>query len=135
MSEMPGQRSIAQLALVVRDYDEAIRFYCDTLGFTLVEDTPHSPEKRWVVVRPGSEGPSLLLAKAANAEQETRIGNQTGGRVFLFIDTDDCRRDHARFKAAGVEFEGEPRVEDYGVVAVFKDLYGNRWDMVERIGR
>ena len=132
MSELPGQRHIAQLALVVRDYDEAIAFYRDKLGFTLVEDTPQGPAKRWVVVRPGPEGPSLLLAKAATAQQESRIGDQTGGRVFLFIDTDDCRRDYQRMTAAGVEFEGAPRVEDYGVVAVFKDLYGNRWDMVER---
>jgi len=127
------KQSIVHIALVVRDYDEAIRFYVDTLGFTLIDDT-FQPEqnKRWVLVRPPGDGPSLLLARATNTEQERAIGNQTGGRVFLFLDTDDFQRDFARFKAKGVTFIREPKVESYGTVAVFKDLYGNLWDLVER---
>lgn len=123
---------IAHLTLVVRDYDEAIAWYTQKLGFVLVEDTPLSPEKRWVLVAPGKGGAGLLLAKAANAEQATRIGNQTGRRVFLFLHTDDFARDHGAFRARGVRFVDEPRRESYGMVAVFEDLYGNRWDLVER---
>ncbi|HEX2780486.1 MAG TPA: VOC family protein [Gemmatimonadaceae bacterium] len=128
-------RTIALVAVVVRDYDEAIAFYTGPLGFRLVEDTPVAPGKRWVVVAPEGSGTSLLLARAANAEQERRIGDQTGGRVFLFLDTDDFQRDYARMTAAGVRFIEPPRKESYGMVAVFLDLYGNRWDLVERRGR
>jgi catechol 2,3-dioxygenase-like lactoylglutathione lyase family enzyme len=125
---------IVHVALVVRDYDEAIAFYTGALGFTLVEDT-YQPEqdKRWVVVAPpGSRGTNLLLAKASTPEQERAVGNQTGGRVFLFLSTDDFWRDHAQFVANGVRFVREPRAEPYGTVAVFADLYGNLWDLIER---
>jgi len=122
---------LAQLALVVRDYDEAIAWYTRALGFTLVEDTPLGGEKRWVVVRPpGPGGADLLLARAVGPEQASRIGNQTGGRVFLFLNSDDFQRDHAAFSRAGVKFVREPRDEAYGTVAVFEDLYGNRWDLI-----
>jgi catechol 2,3-dioxygenase-like lactoylglutathione lyase family enzyme len=127
------KHSIAHVALVVRDYDEAIDFYTKTLGFTLVEDT-YQPEqdKRWVVVAPtGSSGTSLLLARAVGAEQERFIGNQAGGRVFLFLRTDDFQRDYDRLTRAGVRFVRPPKVEAYGTVAVFADLYGNLWDLVE----
>jgi catechol 2,3-dioxygenase-like lactoylglutathione lyase family enzyme len=126
-------QSIAHIALVVRDYDEAIDFYVGKLRFELVEDT-YQPEqdKRWVVVRPrGSGGTSLLLARASSAHQETFIGNQAGGRVFLFLRTDDFRRDHAAMVAAGITFVREPKHASYGIVAVFKDLYGNLWDLVQ----
>jgi catechol 2,3-dioxygenase-like lactoylglutathione lyase family enzyme len=124
---------LAQLALVVRDYDEAIAWYTRALGFTLAEDTPLGGGKRWVVLRaPGPGGADLLLARAANAEQATRIGNQTGGRVFLFLHSDDFSRDHAAFSKAGVKFVEGPRRESYGTVAVFEDLYGNRWDLIGR---
>ena len=128
------KQSILHVALVVRDYDEAIAFYTQTLDFTLVEDTYQpAQDKRWVVVAPpGSQGSSLLLARASSPEQEAFIGNQAGGRVFLFLNTDDFWRDHARMVARGVEFVREPKVEPYGTVAVFKDLYGNLWDLVER---
>ncbi|MCD9142875.1 VOC family protein [Streptomyces albireticuli] len=120
------------VAIVVRDYDEAVDFYVNVLGFTLVEDTRIDERKRWVVVSPpGAREAGLLLARAANPAQEARIGNQTGGRVGLFLNTDDFARDHARMRAAGVVFEGEPRREPYGTVAVFQDLYGNRWDLIE----
>ena len=128
------KHSLAHVAIVVRDYDEAIAFYTDVLGFALVEDTPREPGKRWVVVAPrgsGSGGASLLLARAATPEQERFIGNQSGGRVFLFLHTDDFARDHARLAKAGVRFVREPSREDYGTVAVFEDLYGNRWDLIE----
>jgi catechol 2,3-dioxygenase-like lactoylglutathione lyase family enzyme len=126
-------RRIAHVAVVVRDYDQAIEFYTGTLGFELIEDTPIGPHKRWVLVAPpGNAGSSLLLAKAANAEQESRIGNQTGGRVFLFLYTDDFWRDHRHMQAQGVRFVEGPRDETYGTVAVFEDLYGNRWDLIER---
>ncbi len=124
---------IAHISLVVRDYDEAIDFYCGTLGFDLVEDT-YQPEqdKRWVVVKPkGTEGCSLVLGRASKPEQEQFIGNQTGGRVFLFLATDDFQRDYADFQEKGIEFARKPGVFDYGTVAVFKDLYGNLWDLVE----
>ena len=124
---------IALVALVVDDYDRAIAWYTGTLGFTLVEDTPQTPGKRWVVVAPpGGSGTALLLAKAANERQQRAIGEQTGGRVFLFLHTDDFHRDYTAYKARGVSFVEEPRHEDYGTVVVFSDLYGNRWDLVER---
>ncbi len=123
---------IAHIALVVDDYDDAIRFYIENLSFTLIEDTLLSETKRWVLVAPsGSKGCFLLLAKAANEEQKSRIGNQTGGRVFLFLYTDDFWRDYKNMQNKGVEFVREPAVENYGTVAVFKDLYGNLWDLLE----
>jgi catechol 2,3-dioxygenase-like lactoylglutathione lyase family enzyme len=125
---------IAQIALVVRDYDEAIAWFVEKLGFVVLEDTRLSESKRWVRVAPSSEATfSLLLARAANEEQSSRIGNQAGGRVFLFLHTDDFARDHATLVARGVRFVEEPRREEYGRVCVFEDLYGNRWDLVERI--
>ena len=126
-------QAVACVAVVVRDYDDAVAFYTKALGFDLVEDTPLGNGKRWVVVRPpGSSGPSLLLAKAATPEQEGRVGNQTGGRVFLFLHTDDFWRDYHDLRARGVAFTEAPRHEAYGTVAVFVDLYGNKWDLVER---
>jgi catechol 2,3-dioxygenase-like lactoylglutathione lyase family enzyme len=125
------QQNIFQIALVVNDYDEAIRFYVDKLNFVLIEDAVLSETKRWVVVAPqGSEGCKLLLAKAANEEQRSSVGNQTGGRVFLFLQTDDFWRDYKTFLDRGVSFVREPSVEAYGTVAVFKDLYGNLWDLI-----
>jgi len=125
-------RSIACVSLVVRDYDEAIAFYTGPLGFRLVEDTRLSDSKRWVVVAPrGSGGTSLVLAKAATPRQEGRIGDQTGGRVGFFLHTDDFVRDHGAMKSRGVRFVEEPRTEPYGTVAIFEDLYGNRWDLLE----
>ena len=123
--------SIAAVALVVRDYDEAIQFYTECLRFTVVEDTPLGGAKRWVVVRPPGGGTALLLARAATPEQATRIGDQTGGRVFLFLHTDDFWRDYHHMKSHGVRFVAEPRDEAYGTVVVFLDLYGNRWDLVQ----
>jgi catechol 2,3-dioxygenase-like lactoylglutathione lyase family enzyme len=128
------KQSISLVALVVRDYDEAIAFYVGTLGFALVEDR-EVPEqkKRWVVVAPaGGSGAGLLLARAVGDEQSSRIGNQTGGRVFLFLDTDDFWRDYEAYRAKGVVFVREPAEQPYGTVAVFRDLYGNLWDLVER---
>ena len=127
------RQSLAQLAIVVRDYDEAIAFYVGVLGFTLIEDTPIPQEKkRWVLVAPPGTGESrLLLARAVTPEQEQRIGNQTGGRVFLFLHTDDFRRDYERYRAGGVRFVRPPREEPHGTVAVFADLYGNLWDLIE----
>lgn len=123
--------SVAMLTLLVRDYDEAIAHYVGVLGLTLIEDTPQSPTKRWVVVgAPG--GARLLLAKAKNEAESARVGDQTGGRVFLFVDTDDFDADYARLKAAGIDFIETPRQEAYGKVIVFRDLYGNKWDLVER---
>jgi catechol 2,3-dioxygenase-like lactoylglutathione lyase family enzyme len=123
---------IAQMALVVSDYDEAIAFYTQKLHFTLLEDTIMSPVKRWVVLSPpGDVGCRLLLAKAANEEQKSRVGNQTGGRVFLFLYTDDFWRDYNNMVAVGISFIREPVKEAYGTVAVFKDLYGNLWDFIE----
>ncbi len=127
------KQSIMHIALVVRDYDEAIHFYVNTLGFTLLEDT-YQPEqdKRWVLVAPpGSTGTSLLLARASKPEQEPFIGNQAGGRVFLFLSTDDFWRDHQAMLAKGVQFVRDPKQAEYGMVAVFKDLYGNLWDLVQ----
>lgn len=125
-------RSLALIALVVRDYDEALAFYVGTLGFTLIEDT-YIPEqdKRWVVVAPsGAPGARLLLARAANAVQSSRVGDQTGGRVFLFLHTDDFQRDFQAYTAKGVTFVRPPKEEPYGTVAVFQDLYGNLWDLI-----
>ena len=127
------KQSIVHVTLVVRDYDEAIAFYTEKLGFSVVEDT-YQPQqdKRWVVIAPpGSSGTSLLLGRASNSEQDRAVGNQTGGRVFLFLRTDDFWRDYNRMTADGVRFAREPRVEPYGTVAVFEDLYGNLWDLVE----
>ena len=127
------QLKIAHVALVVRDYDEALDFYIGKLGFLLIEDRPQPEQnKRWVVISPpGSDGTSILLARAASDEQSQFIGNQSGGRVFLFLQTDDFWRDHARLLQAGVEFVREPSVEPYGTVGVFADLYGNRWDLLQ----
>lgn len=123
---------IAHIALVVTDYDEAIKFYTEKLDFVLREDTVLSETKRWVLIAPpGSNGCCLLLAKAANEEQKTRVGNQTGGRVFLFLYTDDFWRDYKKMQQKGVDFVREPIVERYGTVAVFKDLYDNLWDLLE----
>jgi len=123
---------LALVALVVREYDEAIKFYTQVLKFRLVEDTPLTPTKRWVVVEPpGNPGCSLLLAKAVGLEQESRIGDQTGGRVFLFIHTDNFQRDYELLKKKGVKFVREPSREPYGTVAVFADLYGNLVDLIE----
>lgn len=126
-------QSIVHIALVVRDYDEAIEFYTKKLHFTLVEDT-YQPEqdKRWVVVSPpGSVGTTILLAKASKPEQEAFIGNQSGGRVFLFLNTDDFWRDYDDMISKGIEFVRAPKEQSYGVVAVFKDLYGNQWDLLQ----
>jgi catechol 2,3-dioxygenase-like lactoylglutathione lyase family enzyme len=128
------EQSILHVALVVRDYDEAIEFFCSKLNFTLGEDT-YQPEqdKRWLVVKPpGSKGTSLLLARAATPVQELFVGNQTGGRVFLFLNTDDFWRDYEKMLSAGVKFVRPPKEASYGTVAVFEDLYGNLWDLVER---
>jgi catechol 2,3-dioxygenase-like lactoylglutathione lyase family enzyme len=127
------KQSIAAVALVVRDYDEAIAYFVGTLGFRLVEDTfIEAQNKRWIVVEPpGSTGTRLLLARATNPEQQSSIGNQTGGRVFLFLHTDDFWRDYHAYKNKGVVFVREPKEETYGTVAVFKDLYGNLWDLVQ----
>jgi len=125
-------QSLAMLSLVVRDYDEAIDYFTRCLRFTLLENTDLGKGKRWVVVAPqGFNGASLLLAKAINPEQESRIGNQTGGRVFLFLHTDDFWGDYQDMKARGVHFLEEPRVEPYGIVVVFEDLYGNKWDFIQ----
>lgn len=124
---------IAHIAIVVNDYDEAIEYYCNKLNFTLVEDTHLSETKRWVVVAPsGSSSCSVLLAKAANDEQRSRVGNQTGGRVFLFLHTTNFWEDYNRMKTNGVRFIEEPRNEIYGTVVVFADLYGNLWDFIEK---
>ncbi len=124
--------TIAGVALLVRDYDAAIAFFTGSLGFELVEDTDLGGGKRWVVVGPGGGGATLLLARAATPEQESRIGNQTGGRVFMFLHTDDFQRDYDAMRAAGVRFTEEPRREPWGRVVVFLDLYGNKWDLIER---
>ena len=126
------KQALIHIALVVRDYDEAIEVFCHKLHFTLIEDT-YQPEqdKRWVLVAPpGSEGTQILLARASKPEQEAFIGNQTGGRVFLFLRTDDFWRDYQAMLAAGIKFVRPPKTADYGTVAVFEDLYGNLWDLV-----
>ena len=126
-------QSIVHIALVVRDYDEAIDFYTNRLHFTLIEDS-YQPEqdKRWVVVAPpGSHGTTVLLARASKPEQDAFIGNQTGGRVFLFLGTDDFWQDYREMQEQGIHFVREPKEADYGIVAVFEDLYGNRWDLIQ----
>ena len=126
------QQQLAHVALVVRDYDEALAFYTQQLGFQLVADTPLGEGKRWVLVAPpGGGGSALLLAQADGAEQLSRVGNQTGGRVFLFLTTDDFWRDYHAMQARGVRFLETPRAEAYATVAVFEDLYGNRWDLLQ----
>ncbi|MBK1870827.1 VOC family protein [Aestuariivirga sp. YIM B02566] len=125
-------RELGLITLVVRDYDEAIGFYVDKLDFVLREDRRLGPTKRWVVVAPKPEGTGLLLAQAADERQTGAIGNQSGGRVFLFLETDDFARDHALYIGRGVRFLEAPRHEAYGTVAVFEDLHGNRWDLIER---
>jgi catechol 2,3-dioxygenase-like lactoylglutathione lyase family enzyme len=123
---------IAHVTVVVKDYDEAIRFYTEKLGFQLLEDTPLAGEKRWVIVAPPGTGEcSLLLAKAANKEQAASVGNQTGGRVFLFLQTDNFERDYQKMLSKGIQFVRPPEIMEYGTVAVFTDLYGNMWDLIE----
>ena len=126
-------QQLAHISLVVRGYDEAIQYYTQVLGFKLIEDTKLSDVKRWVIVEPNGSmgGCQLLLAKAATPEQEKHIGNQTGGRVFLFLFTDDFERDYQNYIAKGVLFTIAPHTEEYGTVAVFKDLYGNLWDLIQ----
>jgi catechol 2,3-dioxygenase-like lactoylglutathione lyase family enzyme len=121
---------IAALALVVPDYDAAIAFFCGVLGFTLTADEDQG-HKRWVMVEPAGGGVRLVLARAEGARQQAAIGDQAGGRVWLFLETDDFARDAAKMKAAGVVFEEDPRIEPYGTVAVWRDPFGNRWDMIE----
>jgi catechol 2,3-dioxygenase-like lactoylglutathione lyase family enzyme len=126
------KQSIAHVAIVVRDYDEAIDFYTNKLNFEVVEDTALTETKRWVVIKPpGSQGCSVLLAKAANETQSSRVGNQTGGRVFLFLHTDDIMRDYATLLERNLKIVRPPKKEPYGTVAVFEDLYGNLWDLIE----
>ena len=125
------RQRIVHIALVVADYDEAIKFYTEKLEFDLIEDTPQSETKRWVLVAPKGGDCQLLLAKGVGEEQQSRIGNQTGGRVFLFLQTDDFWRDYNKFVERGIEFARPPKIEEYGTVAVFKDLYGNLWDLIE----
>ncbi|PWK16810.1 catechol 2,3-dioxygenase-like lactoylglutathione lyase family enzyme [Arcicella aurantiaca] len=125
-------RKIVHLALVVNDYDEAIKFYIEKLDFILIEDSTLSATKRWVVISPQKNSScTILLAKAVNEEQKSRIGNQTGGRVFLFLETDNFQRDYERFRENGINFIREPSKESYGIVAVFEDLYGNLWDLIQ----
>ncbi len=129
-------QTIAHITLAVRDYDEAIAFFTQTLDFELIEDSPSKDrqgrDKRWVLIAPhGSRGTQILLAKTSNEEEASRIGNQTGGRVFLFLHTDDFQRDYKAMKERGVKFVREPKEENYGTVAVFEDLYGNRWDLLQ----
>jgi catechol 2,3-dioxygenase-like lactoylglutathione lyase family enzyme len=126
-----AQQRIGAVTVVVRDYDEAKAWYTGVLGFGLVEDTPMGDGKRWLLVAPPG-GPNLLLARAATPEQESRIGDQTGGRVFLFLHTGDFWRDYEAMRSRGVIFQEAPREEAYGTVAVFEDLYGNRWDLLQR---
>lgn len=127
------QQRLEALALVVRDYDEAIEFYTRALLFEVIEDTVMSADKRWVIIAPPGSGGGckILLAKASNDQQKAAIGNQTGGRVFLFLHTDDFERDYQRMRKEGVAFLEEPRQEVYGRVVVFQDLYGNRWDLIQ----
>jgi catechol 2,3-dioxygenase-like lactoylglutathione lyase family enzyme len=127
------KQTLGHVALLVRDYDEALAFFTRTLHFTVVEDTRLSADKRWVLIAPpGSPSTTLLLARAATPEQQSRVGNQTGGRVFLFLHTDDFWRDYNEMTARKVKFIREPVEEEYGTVAVFEDLYGNRWDLLQR---
>ena len=132
MSDFAGHRSVATVALVVGDYDEAIAWYVERLGFALNEDVDLGGGKRWVTISAAKgQGARLLLAEASGEEQASRVGNQTGGRVFLFLETDDFARDHRAMLGRGVEFREAPRHEAYGTVAVFADLYGNLWDLIE----
>jgi catechol 2,3-dioxygenase-like lactoylglutathione lyase family enzyme len=125
-------QTLGYVALVVRDYDEAVKFFTESLGFHVIEDTVQGQGKRWILVAPpNSRGTSLLLAQASTPEQASRIGNQTGGRVFLFLHTDDFWRDYGQMTACGIKFRETPRDEPYGTVAVFEDLYGNQWDLLE----
>ena len=129
------KQRLAHIAIVVKDYDEAIKFYTGKLHFDLVEDTQLSETKRWVLVRPkGGDSTCLLLAKAASEEQLSRVGNQTGGRVFLFLHTDNFKRDYQNLLDHQIEIVRQPQREEYGTVAVFKDLYGNLWDLIEPTG-
>jgi catechol 2,3-dioxygenase-like lactoylglutathione lyase family enzyme len=131
-TEIVMAQTIGYITLVVREYNEAISFFTRVMNFSLVEDTDLGKGKRWVLIAPpGSNGTRLLLAKAVNPEQASRIGNQTGGRVFLFLHTDNFWRDYQAMNESGVKFVQAPRDEDYGTVAVFKDLYGNRWDLLK----
>ena len=125
------RQNLSLTALLVRDYDEAIAFYAGKLGFEIREDTGLTSDKRWVVVAPKGEGGGLLLAQAADDRQREAVGNQSGGRVFLFLQTDDFARDYSDYREKGVRFLEEPRSEPYGTVAVFEDLYGNTWDLIE----
>jgi catechol 2,3-dioxygenase-like lactoylglutathione lyase family enzyme len=132
MNKNPMEQTIGAVTLLVRDYDDAIAFYTNKLRFHLMEDTDMGGGRRWITVAPsGSGGTRLLLAKAASPEQESRVGDQTGGRVLLFLHTDDFWRDFQEMKEKGVRFLEEPRMETYGTVAVFEDLYGNKWDLLE----
>jgi len=124
--------NIGAISLLVRDYDEAVSFYVDKLGFCLLEDTDMGAGKRWILIAPQDSAETrLLLAKAVSPEQHSHVGNQTGGRVFLFLHTDDFQRDYEAMKSKGVRFLEEPRHESYGTVVVFEDLYGNKWDLLE----
>lgn len=134
-TEPAMRHRLALTAIIVRDYDEAIAFYCGKLGFNLREDRELSPDKRWVVVGPRGAESGLLLAKASNDPQRASIGNQSGGRVFLFLETDDFWRDYNAFVSAGVVLAESPRHESYGTVVVFEDLYGNRWDLIQPSSR
>ena len=126
-------QQLGQIALLVKEYDEAIQYYTQVLGFELLEDTQLSETKRWVRVSPPGSSCHLLLAKASNEEQEKQIGFQAGGRVFLFLYTDDFYRDYQNYKSKGVEFLRDPAQESYGIVSVFKDIYGNLWDMIQPV--
>jgi catechol 2,3-dioxygenase-like lactoylglutathione lyase family enzyme len=126
------KQEIAQIAIIVKDYDEAISFYCNKLHFQLIEDTCLSETKRWVLIAPpGSSGTKILLAQAANEIQQSRVGNQTGGRVFLFLHTDNFDRDYQNLLTQKIQIIREPVIEEYGKVAVFADLYGNLWDIIQ----
>lgn len=125
------KQQLGAVSVLVRDYDEAIAFYTGALGFELIEDSPRGSGKRWVLVAPRGGGACLLLARAATSEQAAQVGNQCGGRVWLFLHTDDFQRDYQRMRECGVRFCETPRNESYGIVAVFEDLYGNRWDLLQ----
>ncbi|MDP5141492.1 VOC family protein [Rheinheimera baltica] len=132
MQQQPVQQKIGNIALLVADYDDAIAFYTSKLQFSLIADTDIGDGKRWIeIAPPNSNGSHLLLAKASNAQQQAAVGNQTGGRVFLFLHTNDFWRDYHAMQAKGVKFNEQPREESYGTVAVFEDLYGNKWDLLQ----
>jgi len=131
MLDPDGRRRLATVALLVRQYEEAIAWYTDKLGFRTAEDVTLGDGKRWIVLTPGTGGARLLLAQAADAAQSQAVGNQAGGRVLFFLETDDFKRDHSAMILSGVRFLEAPRHETYGTVAVFEDLYGNRWDLIE----